>query len=211
MQGAIIAQVALTALSLPNLSLAHWTARAFLLFATVAGCLSVYYACRLQRTVGKLYRPEMVRDWLTVGSRWKISEIAEDRKAALSAVFLLSAPYTMMSYSILAFITGLAIYQGFVWMRDLDPAAGATNSRNIFIAYIVSTGFCQIFFLSVGGMKHIEGWVDFGSLLVKQQLREPRRTSRQDQGEPLQMEECPIPGAIFNAPNSSPSAVERQV
>ena len=124
----------------------------------------------------------------------------------------------MMSYSILAFITGLAIYQGFVWTRDLDPAAGATNNRNIFIAYIVSTGFCQIFFLSVGGMKHIEGWVDFGSILVKptvspeEQLREPRRTSGEDQSrEPLQMEEYPIPGAIFNAPNSSPTAAERQV
>ena len=217
-QGAIIAQVALTALSLPNLSLAHWTARAFLLFATVAGCLSVYYACKLQRTVGKLYRPEMVRRWLTVGSRWGVPELAKNRKAALSAVFLLSAPYTMMSYSILAFVTGLAIYQGFTWTRNLDTAAGATNSRNVFIAYIVSTGYCQIFFLSVDAMKHIEDWINFGSIRVRptvspeEQLREPRRTGGQDQaGDPLRMEDHPVPDVTINSPSPSPTATESPV
>ena len=172
MQGAIIAQVALTALSLPRLSLAHWTARAFLLFATVAGCLSVYYACKLQRVVGKLYRPAMIRDWLKVGSHMEALRThsrkdrirSKDSKASLSAIFLLSAPYSMMSYSILAFIIGLAIYQGFTWTRALDTAAGQINSRNVFIAYIVSTGFCQAFFQNASIVKAIENWVDFGKL-----------------------------------------------
>ena len=104
-----MAQVALTALSLADLSLAHWTARDFLLFATVAGCLSVYYACNLSRDIGKLFQPELIRDWLSAehGGR-------NERKASMSAVFVLSAPYTMMSYAIVAFISGLAIYQGSV-------------------------------------------------------------------------------------------------
>lgn len=156
--GAIIAQVALTALSLPSLSLAHWTARACLLFATVAGCLSVYYACTLSRDVGKCYQPQLVRDWLSLMTPKRRTEVDDkkERTASLSGIFILSAPYTMMSYSILAFITGLAIYQGFVWTRALDTDAGKTNSRNVFIAYIVSTGFCQLFFFSAGVIKAIE-------------------------------------------------------
>lgn len=49
---------------------------------------------------------------------------------------------------ILSFITGLAIYQGFVWTITLDVDAGKEDSRNVVIAYIVSTGFCELFFLS---------------------------------------------------------------
>ena len=196
MQGAIIAQVALTALSLPNLSQAHWTARAFLLFATVAGCLSVYYACKLQRVVGKLYRPGMIRDWLRAGSHVEALKMhsknaslrSKQSKAALSAIFLLSAPYTMMSYSILAFIIGLAIYQGFTWTRALDTAAGQINSRNVFIAYIVSTGYCQIFFMSASVVKVIESWVDFGSLRpMKPASAEDRKNENDDTA--LQLEE----------------------
>ena len=160
MQGAIIAQVALTALSLPSLSLAHWTARAFLLFAVVAGCLSVYYACSLSRDIGKCYQPEAVRDWLTAANTSNIASFEGDkkkgRKASLSGIFILSAPYTMMSYSILAFIIGLAIYQGFVWTRTLDTDAGKTNSRKVFIAYIASSGFCQLFFTFAGVIKAVE-------------------------------------------------------
>ena len=127
MQGAIIAQVALTALSLPGLSLAYWTARAFLLFATVSGCLSVYYACTLSRNIGKCYQAKLVRDWLsTMTQHLQIAEGngKNETQASLSGIFILSAPYTMMSYAIRSFITGLAIYQGFVWTRTLDMDAG---------------------------------------------------------------------------------------
>lgn len=180
MQGAIIAQVALTALSLSSLSLAHWTARAFLLFATVAGCLSVYYACTLSRDIGKCYKPKLVRDWLSSATRldstMKNAEVNEtnEPQASLSGIFILSAPYTMMSYSILAFITGLAIYQGFVWTRTLDSDAGKASSRNLFIAYIVSTGFCEFFFLSAGMIKAIE------SLLIRGLSKKNRQLDREN-------------------------------
>lgn len=143
-----------------NLSLAHWTARAFLLFATVAGCLSVYYACSLSRGIGKLYQAEFIRDWLSGTPLSGPDETGpgerKERNASISAIFILSAPYTMMSYAIFAFLLGLAIYQGFVWTRNLDADAGKLNSRHVFIAYIVSTGFCQMFFLSAGVIKAIE-------------------------------------------------------
>ena len=62
----------------------------------------------------------------------------------------------MMTYAITAFITGLAIYQGFVWTRNLDTDAGKVNSRNVFIAYIVSSGFGFAFFSFAAVIKYGE-------------------------------------------------------
>ncbi|KAI9708051.1 MAG: hypothetical protein M1820_004255 [Bogoriella megaspora] len=63
--GAIIAQIAITANAVNFLSQAHWLARAFWIASLVEGCLSVYYACLLQRTLGMLLGPNDIRDWLT--------------------------------------------------------------------------------------------------------------------------------------------------
>lgn len=65
MQGAIIAQVATTALVLPNLDKTHWIARALFVTSLSSGCFSVYYACRTQKTVGTLYHPNDLKDWLS--------------------------------------------------------------------------------------------------------------------------------------------------
>ena len=124
----------------------------------MAGCLSVYYACSLSRTIGKLFQPELIRDWLSANGAPEQTEQGgeKERKVSISAVFILSAPYTMMTYAINAFVVGLAIYQGFVWTRNLDTDAGKINSRNIFIAYIVSSGFGVIFFSFAGVIKYVE-------------------------------------------------------
>ena len=121
----------------------------------MAGCLSVYYACSLSRDIGKLFQPELIRDWLSASEQMEQEE-KKERKASISAIFILSAPYTMMSYSIIAFIVGLAIYQGSVWTRNLDTDAGNLNSRNVFIAYIVSSGFGFVFFSFAGVIKYGE-------------------------------------------------------
>ncbi len=116
-----------------------------------------------------------MRDWLSAATQhaWTGTTAEGNEKdetqASLSGIFILSAPYAMMSFAILAFITGLAIYQGFVWTKTLDTDAGKNNSRNVFVAYIVSTGFCQLFFLSAGVIKAIE------SLLIRGQSRKKLR------------------------------------
>ena len=120
----------------------------------------MYFACSLSRDIGKLLKPELIHDWLSAAPQTMLEQTGQEgkkeRKASLSAIFILSAPYTMMSYAIVAFITGLAIYQGFIWTRNLDTAAGQINSRNVFIAYIVSTGYGGLFFLSAGVIKAME-------------------------------------------------------
>ena len=59
-----MAQIAITALSLPYLSQTHWVSRAFFVVSLVSGLLSVYYSIFMQRTIGSLYLASDMRDWL---------------------------------------------------------------------------------------------------------------------------------------------------
>ena len=104
----------------------------------------------------------------------------------------------MMSYAILAFVLGLAIYQGFVWTRNLDTNAGKLDSRNVFIAYIVSTGFCYLFFSFANVIKLIEGLLRHKGLPLEElgtRLAESIKNNRdhddrhRDGDEPVQLEE----------------------
>jgi hypothetical protein len=63
--GAIIAQIALTALTLPNLDDTHWTARASFVIGLVAGSLAVFCCCVLQSKMSSLHSAHAVRRWLT--------------------------------------------------------------------------------------------------------------------------------------------------
>jgi hypothetical protein len=63
--GAILAQIALTALGLPNLDDTHWTARASFVIGLVAGSLAVFCSCVLQSKMSALHNAPAVRRWLT--------------------------------------------------------------------------------------------------------------------------------------------------
>jgi hypothetical protein len=63
--GAILAQIALTALALPNLDDTHWTARASFVMGLVAGSLAVSCSCVLQSKMSSLHNAHAVRNWLT--------------------------------------------------------------------------------------------------------------------------------------------------
>jgi uncharacterized membrane protein YedE/YeeE len=63
--GAIIAQIALTALTLPNMDDTHWTARASFVVGLVAGSLAVSCSCILQSKMSALHTAQAVRGWLT--------------------------------------------------------------------------------------------------------------------------------------------------
>ena len=99
-------------------------------------------------------------------------------KASLSALFILSAPFTMMIYSIFTFLLGLAIYHGFSWTRALDPSAGKNDSRDVFITFVVGAGFCQGLFTTASFAKVIE------TLILPSRLQSA--ASRTNRGESLQ-------------------------
>ena len=61
----IIAQVAITALALPNLNQVHWTATAGFVISLATGCISVWLSPTTSRLLSSLDSPDAVRDWLS--------------------------------------------------------------------------------------------------------------------------------------------------
>lgn len=64
-QGAIVAQVAITALSLPRLNETHWTVQAFFIASLIFGSLSVFFSCIAYQVVSALHGANEIRDWLS--------------------------------------------------------------------------------------------------------------------------------------------------
>ncbi|KAI1140901.1 hypothetical protein F5Y05DRAFT_290525 [Hypoxylon sp. FL0543] len=64
-QGAIIAQVGITALTLDGVDQAHWSATAFFVSSLVLGCLSVYVSFIVQQELNGLISGVDVADWLS--------------------------------------------------------------------------------------------------------------------------------------------------
>ena len=149
-----MAQVAMNALFLHNLSSSHLAAHAFLLLAVVCGCLSVYYACVIQRTMGQLYHTDDIRGWLRQPHSNDSTET--EIQASLAAVFMIEAPFAMAKNSILFLLFGLGTYQGYVWANSLDPTALSGESRDAFIAFFVIIGVCLLFFILTFSGRFIE-------------------------------------------------------
>jgi len=121
----------------------------------------VYYACVLQRIVGKLYNAEQVKEWLMVPGPESGTEEGTRgmQDGSLAAIFILSAPFAMVKVSIFSFLVGLAIYQGFIFTKNLDNNTAPGDSRDSFIALMVGTGLCTVFFLMTFSAKEIESTI----------------------------------------------------
>ena len=155
-QGAIIASVAVIALTLPSLSQTHWVARASWVFSLVASLLAVYYANNQSWRAGYLLLGNRVRAWIRgycKGPRDCIREhtpnganlakqLLRSLAPAPSSVVTVSAPGLLLSASLCFLLIGFGIYLGFMWTRTLDDLAGPDDNRDVFIIYIVSLVFC---------------------------------------------------------------------
>lgn len=64
-QGAIVAQVAITALSLPRLNETHWTVQAFFIASLIFGSLSVFFSCIAHQAVNTLHGADDIKNWLS--------------------------------------------------------------------------------------------------------------------------------------------------
>ena len=85
-----MAQIAVTTLSLSNLSRAHWVARGLLVFSLTSALVAVYYATTQQRTMGRLLTAKQVRSWIRGGT------VSENLRIipGLEAIFSQLAPIT---------------------------------------------------------------------------------------------------------------------
>ncbi|KAF2465770.1 uncharacterized protein BDR25DRAFT_345946 [Lindgomyces ingoldianus] len=163
--GAIIAQVAITALSLTRLEDSHWTVEAFYVVSLVTGALSVYFACVLSPALHGLHNANDIRDFLTVPApRWTSQRIntlltkvetsanhASDDVSDLRTEFsqhrwkiasaysamILIHPMDLLKIALSTFLIGLGIYLGRVWAIGLVPSFGL-GSLFIFITFLIT-------------------------------------------------------------------------
>ena len=166
-QGTILAQVAITALSLQDLSSTHWVARALFLFAVGSGCISVYCACVVQGMVGKLYDAERVRNWISLpptSGDTLTDNGPQVPGVSLAAIFIVRAPFNLVEYCLVSFLSGLAVYLGFLWSKGLDSGVGKGDNRSVFITYMVGCGVCIIFYALTFSTKYIESVLRTGRL-----------------------------------------------
>lgn len=68
-------------------------------------------------------------------------------QASVAAAILMSSPSMMINFALGAFLTGIGTYLGFVWQKDLDTIAGKSESRNVFVCFLISLVFCYTFYM----------------------------------------------------------------
>ncbi|THX48282.1 hypothetical protein D6D06_09183 [Aureobasidium pullulans] len=177
---AIVAQIAITALSLGDSDTIHWTANAAFVVSLVAASLSVFYACLLQQHVSSLFTPEDVKSWLsrpaspaqllrlaqqipkrrrqlrgqqddpesaTQGSqseelRKKVEHFAQEfrwKTASFNAAFMIKVPSLLLNWSVSAFLIGLGIYLGCLWIPDTSASRKRDGSLGVLLFYIATT------------------------------------------------------------------------
>ncbi|KAK5119556.1 hypothetical protein LTR85_007384 [Meristemomyces frigidus] len=169
--GALVAQIAITALSLPNIEAIHWTVQACFIISLIAGCLSVYYSCVVQLILSGLHGGKEVANWLArpriaYGFEKKVVDDIEaeaekpgfhvKRIPSLNSALMLVAPAALLNFSLAAFLVGLGIYLGLVFSEHLGSLRGTQATLAVLIVYIVFTSCALISFYVPTGMKVIE-------------------------------------------------------
>ncbi|CAI9631300.1 unnamed protein product [Alternaria burnsii] len=148
--GTIVAQIAITALSLTDLSNTHWVARASFAFSLVSAIMAVYYATNQYRKLGRFLHADEIKAWIRPKQTMSFSprSLVRLRRSLPSAasVLTVSAPNMLLSASLNAFLVGLGVYFGYVWTRNLDESAGSSASRAVFVVYVIGLALCYVIY-----------------------------------------------------------------
>jgi hypothetical protein len=135
----LLAQAALSSLSLPKLEETHYSARALLTGSLILGLLSIFFTCVQQRELGRYGRPKEIRAWLS-----SKKEQGDKVQSSIIAHQLLQAPFEMLGVSVTMFVAGLGIYEGSAFTRKvgLNTTNGVPVSNlGVLVPFVVGTVF----------------------------------------------------------------------
>jgi len=173
-QGAIVAQIAITGLSLESMAEANWTASAFLVASLIFGVISVYVAFVLQQQLSGILRPVGSDEWFSRPRTveplsWRgrtlsffdhsmfqfIDVVAAGnqrrREPSAGAAVMLAAPAALLGFSLNTFLIGFGIYLGCVYTDNLVSGYGKSGSLGILIFYIAAA--------TIGTLSYTTSWV----------------------------------------------------
>ncbi|KAL3430175.1 hypothetical protein BDV09DRAFT_202369 [Aspergillus tetrazonus] len=145
---AIIAQIAITVLSLSNFDNVYWPATACAYSSLICGILSTFFAFIVQQHLSNLHSPEDVRAWLTTTRRsyrnwlyWMFfgTECAtnlDDKVPSIASAIFLTTPSKLLRLSIIALFVALGIYLGCVYQAGLGGLGGRNANMWVLIFFI---------------------------------------------------------------------------
>lgn len=206
-QGAIIAQVAISAMSLTNIADSHWTAHAFFIVSLVTGSLSVFFSCAISLLINGLHSSDDIKDFVFLPSSrrmgYRIEKAIERRKkgqniesaeftklislldgdnrsvASPYAAVMIVVPRSLLNVALNAFLMGLGIYLGKLYTAKLVPEYGL-GSVGILTFYLVSA-LCGIAMYSIPQSLHSRetSKVEKWHEILADYAKESTETSRQ--------------------------------
>ncbi|KAL2784178.1 hypothetical protein BJX66DRAFT_330150 [Aspergillus keveii] len=152
---AIIAQIAITALSLGDFGNIHWTASAFAYSSLVSGVLSTYYSFYVQQLLSSLHTSEDVREWLlakklvaapeppsgTRGRRQLEIQCTDIEIPSATAAALLTAPTRLLMFSVMFLFLALGVYLACMYSHDLGNLRGYRANLAVLVFFIIISIF----------------------------------------------------------------------
>lgn len=144
-QGAIIAQVAITSLSLEAMRQVHWTATAFLVASLIFGAISVYVSFVVQEELNAFHNAASFKVWLSEAPRQQHEQplpaqpdTPQTQNSSTLVAIILVTPSGLLSLSLNSFVIGFGIYLGCLYTGDFAEGYGKTGSLGVLIFYLVS-------------------------------------------------------------------------
>ncbi|KAI5460309.1 hypothetical protein BGZ63DRAFT_404783 [Mariannaea sp. PMI_226] len=101
------------------------------------------------QVLGLCLTSEEIKRWITgegTTNEWERERVNPRGLPSIASVLAISAPSALLSASVHAFLVGFGVYLGFVWTSDLDKLASPSDSKAVFLTYVVSVGVCYSFY-----------------------------------------------------------------
>jgi len=129
----------------------HWLCRASWNFSVFCAFLSAFFACKHTNFINNILLEDSGRAWRV--KKWFHSgKKDDDAHPPFATVLLLSGTEAFFDTAVFAYIIGFSIFLGGVWQNNLEDSQ--TDSRNIFVLYLVSGIFCFCVYFSLRFAPH---------------------------------------------------------
>lgn len=157
-QGALLATLALQALSMPLLGETTFIVRSSFTVSTTLSLLATFFTCIQQRELGVIYKASDFRMWLSNGVRYTNSCNQVVLQSSLASLTLMEAPYELISLAVANFVAGMAAYMWDAYKDrlDLQRESAWAESVAVVVYFAFGTGFAFAMFPVLLGSKDRE-------------------------------------------------------
>ncbi|CAN9113478.1 unnamed protein product [Alternaria alternata] len=155
--GALLATLALQALSLPVLEETIFVARASFIVSTMLSLLATFFTLIQQREVGVIRDARSFRRWLSNGVQYYNARERLVWQSSLTSLTLVEAPYELISLAVASFVAGMSAYVWDVWKDGLKAQKEqGLDGVAVVVYFAVATGFAFTMFPVLLGLKDRE-------------------------------------------------------